>query len=849
MQFSLPTATLGAALGALVLAGAFLYIRRFGDERALGWWSAALIANAVRQTLNFIAAITASEALEPLSHLSLIAMSSLALIGALNFADWPAQVKWVVAATAAAVAWTCFGVFADLSFLARNVPIYGLSGVAFFAAGVAFMSARRQDPGFGYTLVGVCWMLWGLHIADTPFLWPFIELRPWGFLLSQTLMLAIVIGLIVIIQRRQSQKLLAANRRAEESASGLAAAERRFRDFAEVASDWLWEMGPDLRFTYVSANIERSIGMNPRHSIGKRPDELLDTTRDAEKLRAHFADLEAGRPFRDFGFRTRLPNEREVYLVISGKPMFDASGRFLGYRGTGRDGTAELEADQRATTAQRHLLDAFQALSNGIALFDRDDRMIICNAAYRQFTGLDEQTLKPGISYEQILRTRIAQNLLPLPPEETVETFITRRMEQHRNPRGPIERLRANGRWSLISEQRLVDGGYVLVAYDITAAKERERDLAEKTQLLQSTLENMGEGISVYDANLRMVSWNEKLIEIVGLPRSMYKVGTPFEDIVRFSAERGEYGPGDIEEMIRERISASTMAKPHRNARWRVNGRYVELRRNPMPGGGFVTVYSDLTESKRAEDALRDAKEAAEAANRTKSEILANMSHELRTPLNAIIGFSDIILRETFGAVGQPRYLDYARDIYESGTHLLALINDILDVSKAEAGRIELLEGRVDVGELIDSCLRLVHARADEAKIELVATLSEELPALHADGLRLKQVLLNLMSNAIKFTPAGGRVTLKAETADGHGLHLRVIDTGIGMAPEDIPKALSPFGQLETSMSRRYPGTGLGLPLSKALVELHGGRLHIDSVLGKGTTVTISLPHARMIVA
>jgi len=627
-----------------------------------------------------------------------------------------------------------------------------------------------------------------------------------------------------------------------------AQSDERFRDFAEISSDWLWELDANLRFTYVSENFRRSLGVDARYGLGKRPEDVIDTSREPDKWRAHFADLEGHRPFREFVYVRRRPDGQDVYVSVSGKPLFDSRGRFLGYRGTGRNITAEIEADQRASKAQRHLAAAFESLANGIALFDRDDRLIVCNPAYRLFTGLDEQTLKPGISFEDIVRTRIARGLLQLEAGDTVDAFMARRLKLHAEPQGPIERRQANGSWVLIYEQHF-DDGCALVSYDITALKMREKELAEKTQLLQSTLEGMGEGISVYDADLRMIAWNERLIEMVGVPREMYKVGTPFADIARFSAERGEYGPGDVEEHVRERLRVSTLPTPHRHARWRYNGRYVELRRNPMPGGGFVTVYSDLTEWKRAEDALRVAKEAAEAANRTKSEILANMSHELRTPLNAIIGFSDIILREAFGPLGQRRYLDYARDIYDSGTHLLALINDILDVSKAEAGRIELLEGLVDITDLFDSCTRLVHARADEAKIELVTGGTDHLPKLQADGLRLKQVLLNLLSNAIKFTPAGGRVTLEAGISEHNGVTLQVADTGIGMAAEDIPKALSPFGQLETDRARRFPGTGLGLPLSKALVELHGGHLHIDSTPGKGTVVTVTLPSARVLAA
>jgi signal transduction histidine kinase len=223
------------------------------------------------------------------------------------------------------------------------------------------------------------------------------------------------------------------------------------------------------------------------------------------------------------------------------------------------------------------------------------------------------------------------------------------------------------------------------------------------------------------------------------------------------------------------------------------------------------------------------------------------MSHELRTPLNAIIGFSEIIEKEMFGPIGSPRYTEYANDIHESGTHLLNLINDILDVSKAEAGKIELQESQILLADLVDASLRLILPRARESAVALTEPHVDHLPPVRADERRLKQVLINLLSNAVKFTPSGGRVSLEARLEPGRGLAIRVRDTGIGMAPEDIPRALEPFGQIDSRLARKYEGTGLGLPLSKALVELHGGKLEIESEQGMGTTVTVLLPPERIV--
>jgi len=222
------------------------------------------------------------------------------------------------------------------------------------------------------------------------------------------------------------------------------------------------------------------------------------------------------------------------------------------------------------------------------------------------------------------------------------------------------------------------------------------------------------------------------------------------------------------------------------------------------------------------------------------------MSHELRTPLNAIIGFSEMLASETFGPLGDHRYPDYAKSICDSGRHLLDLINDILDFSKLDAGRLELHDQTFDLHEVIDGALQMMQGEAARTGIRIHKTLGKELPYLHADQRRVRQVLLNLLSNAVKFTPAGGTVEVTAFRR-GAEIGVAVADTGIGIAADDIPRALERFGQVDSSLSRKYEGTGLGLPLSKRLMELHDGRLELESIVGAGTTVTILFPAKRLI--
>ena len=251
----------------------------------------------------------------------------------------------------------------------------------------------------------------------------------------------------------------------------------------------------------------------------------------------------------------------------------------------------------------------------------------------------------------------------------------------------------------------------------------------------------------------------------------------------------------------------------------------------------------------RLADDLLITRDEARAADRAKSEFLAAMSHELRTPLNAVLGFSEVIKTETFGPVGSVQYRDYANDIHASGQHLLALINDILDLSKIESGKDELQNETLEVCEIISSVLKLVEHRAEQGNIKLELELPGHPPALRADERKLKQILVNLLSNAIKFTDAGGGVTLKTWCRVDSGYVFQITDTGIGIAPEDIPKALSRFGQIDGDVKSQYEGTGLGLPLTKALVELHGGVLDLQSEVGVGTTVTVRFPAVRVVAS
>jgi signal transduction histidine kinase len=261
---------------------------------------------------------------------------------------------------------------------------------------------------------------------------------------------------------------------------------------------------------------------------------------------------------------------------------------------------------------------------------------------------------------------------------------------------------------------------------------------------------------------------------------------------------------------------------------------------------GYRGTGRDITAETEVHRNLQQAKEVAETASRAKSEFLANMSHELRTPLNAILGFAEIIRDKLLGPIGDHRYSDYAEDIHSSGTHLLRIINDILDLSKVEAGRLELVEDVVEIEEILKAVSVLLRERLTRAGLGFEIDVPPGPCLVRADERKLKQILMNLLSNAVKFTPAGGEISLRLERSEGR-IVIEVRDSGIGIATEDIACAMSPFGQVDSRLSRRYEGTGLGLPLAKALTELHGGKLELESEPGVGTVARVRLPHERLI--
>jgi PAS domain S-box-containing protein len=487
----------------------------------------------------------------------------------------------------------------------------------------------------------------------------------------------------------------------------------------------------------------------------------------------------------------------------------------------------------------------FANLQQGVCVIDQCNRIQLANDRYRELLGLPVELVEPGTPYQEVIdyneaRGDFGENLEHERLRRIIE--LLKRREPHR-----YERRRPDGTVLDIEVVPLPDGSLIVTLSDITGLRRAMENLEERERRYRQLVESSPDAIIVHQGGAILYA-NPESVRMFGAPSA--------EALLAFRANKLMH-PDDfpeIDAMVREMLAEGIGT--HRGSTGyraiRMNGEIFELELESSiiayDGSPAIQMIArDITARQEAERALRRAKEEAELANRAKSEFLANMSHELRTPLNAVIGFAEILDNRMFGPLGNEKYDVYVDDILESGQHLLDVINDILDLSKTESDAFTLQESEIDVDLMIGSAVRMA---SDRAKAEGVEVRQEPFGdgsvCLVADERRIKQVLINLLTNAIKFTGGDGRVVVEARRTDD-AFQICVSDTGPGIDPGRIEEMFEPFAQENSGLARRFEGTGLGLPLSRRLAEKHGGTVRLESRPGAGTTAILSLPAGRLV--
>lgn len=597
------------------------------------------------------------------------------------------------------------------------------------------------------------------------------------------------------------------------------------------------------RLTYVSSGIRDIVGLSVDEILS--PEQPLLKSLEPAFRKHYFAMLKESAdnltPV-DVELPLRDQQGRPRWLRSLGHPRRRRDGSIV-WDGILTDVTDRKHAERRAQEAHQWLLHAIDVLPSGVMLWDRDDCLVLWNDKVTSYHP-DPSVFREGVSFEDLIAGP-HEEVRRRQGEEEAARWIAARRDQHARVSGAHEFRTHEGRWLVVTERRTPEGQVVTLIADVTDRRESEEQARKSDDRYRALVNLLPDAVYVHRDGVIVLS-NEAANSLFGASSSEDLIGLTLLELTH----------PDYHDTVRQR--ANLLAQPGartvfmRQKRQRLDGSWfwAEVAAAAMQwedARGGIVVIRDITEQIQAEELLLASKESAELANRAKTEFLANISHELRTPLNAIIGFSDLMQREMFGPVGSPQYADYIRDIYQSGSHLHDVINDILDLSKIEAGKMDLREEIFDPGTVIERCLRVVAPRAEENGLKLRENIGSDLPNIRGDERKFKQILINLLSNAVKFTGKGGEVSVTAGGSASGGLTIVVADTGVGMGAEQIVQALMPFGQVDSALSRKHEGTGLGLPLTNSLVDLHGGKMDVDSAPGKGTSVTVWLPHWRVV--
>ncbi len=617
--------------------------------------------------------------------------------------------------------------------------------------------------------------------------------------------------------------------------------ELRIKGILETAAHTIVTVGADGNIDAVNPAVKAAFGYDAEALIGHHVSLILPDFGDRLESGGGYYRLDSspGREHECLGQRedgTTFPTEVSVSAFMRGGQPF--------YTAIVRDVTVRKAAEAKAREAETRLIEAIEALPDGFVLYDADDRLVICNERYRDIYQTSSDLIKPGNTFETIIREGARRGQYQ---SDDVETWIEQRLAEHRNPGEGVEQKLDDGRWLRVIERRTDSGFTVGFRVDITALKEREEALRQSQDLLGATVKAALDAIIVIDHEGNIIRFNPAAERIFGYKADQV-IGQDMAELIIPNKYRSAHRNGLAHYLktqegpvIGKRIEIEGMRSDGKEI-------IVELavqKSNGPDGPVFIGYLRDITDEKAREAALIEAKDKAEVAGRAKAAFLAMMSHEIRTPLNGVLGLLTLLQDTPL----KERQREYVRTAHTSGNALLTIINDILDFSKLEAGQMTLEEGIFRVDELLSDVTKIVAPLAQQKGLKVQTSVAEPVPeACIGDAGRLRQVLLNLASNAVKFTETGSvsiDVSCGTQPTDGMAeLTFRVIDTGIGIPDEKKELIFSEFTTLDPGANGQLGGTGLGLAISKSITKAMGGTIEFSSEFGSGSTFsfTVRLP-------
>jgi len=614
----------------------------------------------------------------------------------------------------------------------------------------------------------------------------------------------------------------------EDRTAELKFSESKFRSLVETTSEWIWEVDENGIYTYASPRVVELLGHEPEEVLGKTPFDFMPPE-EAQRVGEIFGEIIIEqKPFSNLENANIHKDGHTVILDTSGVPIIDINGNFRGYRGIDRDITERKEAEVALKQSEEKFRAIVQDQTEFLVRYLPDTTRTFVNKAYCQYLNkpIDELVGTKMIDYiAKDLQADLKSKIASLTPENPVSTEEVKRVK-----RSGVEV------WERWTDRGIFDDSGELIEVQAVGRNITERKLAERDIYLQNAaLEAAANAISITDAEGEITWVNPSFTrltgfsydEVVGNKPSVLKSGKHDDSFYKEmwdTIKAGKVWRGEIINKHKdgELYSEEMTITP-------VRDELGEILR-------FIAIKQDISQRKQAEEDLRDAREAAEEANQAKSDFLANMSHEIRTPMNAVIGMAHLALQSDLNI----QQADYVRKIQSAGQNLLGLINDILDFSKIEAGRMDMETIPFSLETVLNDLATLVNVRAEEKDLEVIYAIPPEVPTqLIGDPTRLEQVLLNLSSNAVKFTEVG-EVVISSEILRQHEgqvtLQFSVRDTGIGISQEQLSRLFEAFSQADSSTTRKYGGSGLGLVISKQLVEMMGGEIWVESKPGEGST-------------